>query len=302
MLGFVGLGHMGGAIVLRLLAQGREVMVFDPDAQAMTRAVQAGARPASSIPEICEAAPLVMACLPSAGASHEVALAVAGTRRPIVYAELSTIGRDAIVALDRLLASSGIFLVDAPVSGGPAGAERGTLSIMLAGSTEAADAVAAAATPFAGHILRIGETPGQAQLCKLVNNGISMTAFLVSCEAIAVGVSAGIDAAVLVDVVNAGTGRNTATTDKIPRFILPRTFNMGAPLGSALKDLDLYLGEAQAAGLPSGVIAETRALWARAVDALDPAEDAATVARYFERFVGAELSSGVGPAGQPGRT
>jgi len=290
-IGFVGLGHMGGAIVRRLLREGADVLVFDVNEEAVADAVRRGARAAPSARAVADAAPLVMACLPSVAVSKAVAGEIAGGAAIAVYAELSTIGREAIAAVEAILRPAGVAVVDAPVSGGPIGAEQGTLSVMLAGEAGAVDLVAAAAAPFAGAIIRLGDQAGQAQLCKLVNNGIGMTALLVSCEAIAVGAAAGIDPAILVEIVNAGTGRNSATVQKLPRYILPRDFSMGAPLGSALKDLDLYLAEAEAAGLEPGVIAETRALWARATDALDPHGDAATVVRYFEGLVGAEVKA-----------
>jgi len=240
----------------------------------------------------------------------DVGRQVAAGSKVEIYAELSTIGRHAIRELDQILRPAGVQLIDAPVSGGPAGAARGTLSLMLSGPSGATERIAETMRQVAGSVLRVGNEPGQAQLCKLVNNGISMTALAVSCEALAVGVARDIDASALVEVINAGTGRNSATTDKIPLFILPRKFNMGATLGSATKDLDLYLHEAEDAGLPAGVIAMTRELWERAVGALGGSPDASEITRYFEGFTKTEvaarptLSPGIpavnGDSGNPG--
>ena len=289
MLGFIGLGSMGGAIVSRLLSQQVAVVAFDNDGEALRRQVTAGACAANSAAEVADRADIVMACLPSVEASLAVAHEVARGTRAKVYAELSTIGREAIGQIEKLLQSHGIQVIDAPISGGVRAAESGTLSMMLAGPSPAIERVTAEAAGFSKSTLRIGAQPGQAQLCKLVNNAINFTAFLVSCEAVTTGVAAGIDASMLVDIINAGTGRNSGTTHKIPQTILPRTFNLGGGLGAALKDLDLYLAEAGRANLPPGVVAETRSLWAKASTELGPEQDAAHIIRYFESRLGVEV-------------
>ncbi len=287
--GFVGLGQMGEPIVERLLGRNYRVLAFDTNSEALDRCAGRGATAATCPEEIADEAELVMACLPHMEASIDVATSVAGGKRVAVYSELSTIGPQAIEDIGAIVGPRAIDLVDAPVSGGRRAAQTGALSMMASGPGGAVSQLESVAGAFVGEFLRIGERAGQSQLCKLVNNALNFTALAVSCEAIAVGVKAGIGARNLVDVINAGTGRNSATVDKIPRAILPRTFDLGGGLGAALKDIDLYLDEATKAGLPAGVIQETGNLWRKALDELAPGGDASHIARFFEALLNVEM-------------
>ncbi len=127
------------------------------------------------------------------------------------------------------LAPKGIVQVDAPVSGGIAGAEKGTLAVMVA----CPDEIFARVQPILaviGKLFHVGRQPGQGQTMKLLNNLLSATAMAISSEAVVMGVKAGLDPQMVVDVINAGSGRNTATMDKIPRCVIPRTFDFGFAL------------------------------------------------------------------------
>jgi 3-hydroxyisobutyrate dehydrogenase-like beta-hydroxyacid dehydrogenase len=290
MIGYIGLGHMGGAIARRLLESGIELIVFDVNPDASRGLADVGATVATSVREVADRAEFVLVCLPSPQISIEVAREAAEGKRAQIYVEMSTIGRRAIAAIADIFADTTVTLVDAPVTGGPRAASLGALTVIMAGPVSSIDRLKDALGDSIGNILTVGEKPGQAQLCKLVNNAIAFTAFLVSCEAISVGVSGGIDPSVLVNVINTGSGRNSGTTDKFPQSILPGTFNSGASLGSGIKDMDLYLGEASAAGMPPTIVASTRETWIRALGVLDPAKDFTTIIRYFEKLVGAEVA------------
>jgi 3-hydroxyisobutyrate dehydrogenase-like beta-hydroxyacid dehydrogenase len=290
MYGFIGLGDIGGAIARRLLESGNELVVFDARSEVMDSFKDAGAILATSAREVANQAKVVCSCLPSPEASLMVAQEVAGGSVIEVYAELSTIGRQAIMKIDALLAGHKIELVDAPVSGGSLRVTQGTLSLMTAGPAAATERLRKMLSSVSDQHQNISTVAGQAQLCKLVNNAIGFTAFLVSCEAIAVGASAGVDPTALVNAVNAGSGRNAWSMEKFPRWILPRSFNAGPELRSALKDIDLYLEEAEAAGMPPSLVTMTRELWMRASNALGPGTDVTQLVEYFEGFVGGEVS------------
>lgn len=294
MIGFIGLGNMGGAIAERLIQIDDELLVFDKDDVAAARLGAMGATVCSSVDEMAGRTSLVLACLPNPETSLTVARQLASGGRVKILAELSTIGRSTIVEMEDVLGAAGITLVDAPVSGGPLGARQGALSLMLAGSAGALERVAEVCKPACGKVSLVGPDPGQAQLCKLINNGISMTGFLVSCEAVAAAVGAGASAEEVVAHINRGKGQNSGTETKLPRYVLHRTFDMGGALGSALKDQDLFLEEQREAGFPEGVVAGTRQVWERSTQMLDPKGDAATIIRYFEHFTGVEVAAGGG--------
>ena len=112
-----------------------------------------------------------------------------------------------------------------------------------------------------GKVFYLGEKPGLGQMMKLANNLLSATAMAISCEAMVMGVKAGLDPRVMVDVINAGSGRNSATQEKFPRSILPRTFDYGFATGLMYKDVKLCLEEAQALGVPMWVASAVQQLW-----------------------------------------
>ncbi len=238
-IGFIGLGHMGGAIARRMLHAGVALVGFDINAAALRQFAAAGGRPAGSVREVADATALMLVCLPTGG-NPEVAREAIQSASLEVYAELSTMRPETIRGIDAIVAERQIALVDAPVSGGATIAERGALSLMMAGPEPAMARVAGALASVTAHVFKIGEKPGQAQLCKLVNNAVGFTVFLASCEALVVGASAGIDPSTLLDIVNAGSGRNSWTTDKFRQHILSRTFDAGAKLRGGPPALDLY--------------------------------------------------------------
>ena len=180
--------------------------------------------------------------------------------------------------------------MDAPVSGGVAGAIKGTLAVMVA----CPHSMFADLEPMLKHIGKvffIGERPGMGQTMKLANNLLSATALVATCEAVAFGVKSGLDAGLMIEVINAGSGRNTASQDKFPKAILPRTFDFGFAMGLMYKDVKLCLDEAQAAGVPMSVASAVRDLWRRAFEEFGGEKDFTTVAQLIERAAGVELKS-----------
>ena len=139
--------------------------------------------------------------------------------------DLSTTGPGMATIVARGLAERNVVWVDSPVSGGVAGAKAGTLAVMVSCPTATFAEVEPILKTF-GKTFFIGEKPGLAQVAKLANNLLAAAALVVSSEAMAMGVKAGLDAKVLIDIINAGSGRNSATQDKFPRAILPRTLRL----------------------------------------------------------------------------
>lgn len=286
MIGVIGAGRMGGAIVRRLLDRGVAVAVFDADPAAVERAEALGARAMRSACEVADRTEVVLACLPSEEASLAAAREAAAGTRIATYAELSTVGRGAMTRLATLFGATAVDLVDAPVIGNPAAVARGGARLMLAGAPEARALVCEAAAAFAEAVVHVGDIPGQAQLCRLVDVAIARTALLASCETIAAGAAAGIDPAVLAAVIAAGTGRNRAVTDIVPAAILSRSFDHGESVDALRRELGLYLAEAARAGMHEGVVSAAQAIWSDAAIAADA--DISEVVRHFERHVAAE--------------
>ena len=292
--GFIGLGHMGGAMALRLLQAGFPLVVHDLSPDACAQFAAAGARIAASAREVADAVQVVFLCLPSAAASRAVATGPKGlvngqTLRVVV--ETSTVGPTAVRQLGVDLAARGVAVVDAPVSGGPRGAQAGTLSMMHSGAAEAVAAVLPQLQAIAGRHFDVGIEPGLAQVCKLVNNAIAAAGMVAACEATVLGVKAGLDAGTMLDAINAGSGRNAGTLDKFPRSILTGSFDFGGPLHLMLKDLSLFIEEASAHGVVTEMAPAALSVWQRSVDRLGVAADYAELIRPLEMDAGVEVRS-----------
>ncbi len=282
---------MGGAIARRMLRFGVPLVVYDIDPATLKAVADLGARPATSVRDVADTASLVIVCVPTGGNADVTREACRGSAIE-VYAELSTMQPKTMQELAEIAADAGVPVVDAPVSGGVAIAERGGLSLMMAGPETAMCALEDAMSCVTSHVFRIGDRPGQAQMCKLVNNAIGFTLFVASCEALSVGAAGGIDSRVLLRAVNCGSGRNHWTAEKFGPHVLSRTFDAGGKLGGGPRALDLYLDEATAAGMPPGLVARTRALWAKIAELRDPTEDFTNMIKYFEGYTGARLKGG----------
>jgi 3-hydroxyisobutyrate dehydrogenase-like beta-hydroxyacid dehydrogenase len=187
-------------------------------------------------------------------------IAGAGPRKVKTVIDTSTIGIKAAEAEAAILGKAGIAFVDAPVSGGTAGADKATLAIMLACPAETYERLKPLMS-LMGKPFYVGPKPGQGQTVKLLNNFLSATALAASSEAIAFGVSQGIPMQTVLDIVNASTGRNTATDDKFPRRIINEKYDAGFTAKLQLKDIRLYLENARAAGITDEIASTVVGVW-----------------------------------------
>ena len=168
------------------------------------------------------------------------------------YVDLSTTGQAVAAEVAAALAERGITTLDAPVSGGVRGAVAGTLAVMVAGPAPELERVRPLLEVF-GRVFHVGEQAGLGQLMKLANNFLSATAIAATAEAVVLGVKGGLDPATMLEVINASTGRNTASEDKFPRQILTGRYAAGFTTGLLTKDLGLCAAAAEALGVPMPV-------------------------------------------------
>jgi 3-hydroxyisobutyrate dehydrogenase-like beta-hydroxyacid dehydrogenase len=292
-LGFVGLGRMGGPMVGRLLDAGHAVTVFDISEPAVRSVVERGAAPAGSAAEVAAAAEIVLTSLPNPDTVHRVALGEAGIAhggRVRTMVDLSTTGPSTATRVAEGLAAHGIQLVDAPVSGGIKGAREGTLAVMVSCPKATLETVQPLLATF-GKVFFVGEKPGLAQVAKLGNNLLAAAALVISSEALAMAVKAGLDPAVMIDIINASSGRNSATEDKFPRAILPGTFDFGFTTGLSYKDVRLCVDEAEALGVPMVLGAVVRQMLAVTNAKFGPDSDFTSIAKVVEEWAGVEIRS-----------
>ena len=290
-IGFVGLGRMGQPMASRLIDAGYQLTVYDVRREACAELEAKGARSADSPAAVASAVDTVLLSLPTPPIVREVTLGAngvsSGTKVKTVI-DLSTTGATVAREIATALAAKGMLAVDSPVSGGVTGAVKGTLAVMVA-CPKATFADLEPMLKHIGKVFFIGERPGMGQTMKLVNNLLSATALAATSEAVVFGVKAGLDAGVMIDVINAGSGRNSASQDKFPKSILPRSFDFGFATGLMYKDLKLCLEEAEAAGVPMPVATGVRAVWARANEELGADSDMTAITKLIERGAGVEV-------------
>ena len=260
-IGFVGLGQMGGPMAANIAKGGAEIIVYDK-AGTSERAPE-GAKLANSFADVLSAADTVFLSVPDGPVSIALAkeIAAAEDRRAQVIVDLSTIGPEAAREADGILKAAGVTYIDAPVSGGQAGARAGTITVMWGGPKVVMDAHSDILASFSKNAFHCGETPGQGQSVKVLNNFLSAIAMTATSEAVLYGLSQGVDMKTILDVVNVSTGQNTATIDKFPKRIMTETFDAGFKTKLLTKDVNLFLKNAKAAGTPLTLAATLAAIW-----------------------------------------
>jgi len=287
-IGFVGLGNMGGPMAARLLGAGHALAVYDTRDAATAPLEKRGARRASSAAEVGSLAETVLVSLPTPDIVRAVALGpngVAQGTRVRRLVDLSTSGPRMAAEIAQELGARKIAFIDSPVSGGVAGARAGTLAVMTACARPEFERL----RPLLGVIGKpfyVGERAGLGQMMKLVNNLLSGAALAITSEAMLLGAKAGLDPDTMVEVLNAGSGRNSATQDKFPKAILPRKFDAGFATRLMYKDLKLCLEEAEALGLTLWVASAVRQLWHATASEIGPDADFTTIMQYVERAAG----------------
>jgi 3-hydroxyisobutyrate dehydrogenase len=246
--GVVGLGNMGGRIARRLVDGGEAVVGFDLDT---ARATQAGVRAAASLAEVAEAGDVVLLSLPASPAIEAVVSELeAHLRAGQVVVDLSTAAPSSTVAIHERLAARGVAYVDAGISGGAAGAEAGTLTIMAGGEAEALDAVRPVLAHFAATVHHMGAS-GSGHVAKLINNFLNAVSLAATAEAMVAARKAGLDLRQLLEVINASSGVNFATLNRFPRIVEGDYLEGGLTSDLMAKDVMLYLDLVRELGVTS---------------------------------------------------
>ena len=289
--GFIGAGAMGAPMVRRLCERQFRVLAYDASPAALEQAVAHGAAAARSPAEVAAQAATILVSLPTPAIVKEVALGADGIiagGEAKTFVDLSTTGPTIAREVAEALAAKGITAIDAPVSGGVAGANAGSLAVMVSGPPEAVER-ARPALDVIGRVFVVGDKVGLGQTLKLINNGLAATSVLAAAEAIMMGVHSGLDAKMVVDVINASSGRNFMTEKLFPERVLSRSFDFGFRTELMLKDIRLCTEEAETAGVPMFVTNAARQLWAFAVAQGSGKEDISTIVRYLEQWTGTEI-------------
>jgi 3-hydroxyisobutyrate dehydrogenase-like beta-hydroxyacid dehydrogenase len=286
--GFIGVGRMGAHMARRLLKAGHTLTVFDTSADAVKELEENGAQAAASALEVANAAETAFLSLPTPDVVQKVCAGLIEAQRLKRVVDCSTTGPQGARVAHATLAQHGIVYIDAPVSGGLAGARDGTLAVMVSGKRDAAQKIESVLANF-GKVFFVGEEAGQAQVMKLANNLLAAAVIVLSSEAIAMGVKAGLDPRQMCEIINAGSGRNSATQDKFPRSVLPGTFDFGFATGLSYKDVRLCLQEADAQGVPMIAGAAVFQMLGVTKARFGADSDFTSIARVYEEWAGIEM-------------
>jgi 3-hydroxyisobutyrate dehydrogenase-like beta-hydroxyacid dehydrogenase len=292
--GFIGLGRMGAGMAGRLLAAGVPTVVHDVSLDAVATMVGQGAISAESPVAVADLCEIVCVSLPMPDIVHEVLLGpngVADGSKAHIAIDLSTSGAAMAKRISEGLAANGMASFDAPVSGGVKPAREGKLSLMVSGPEAEWPQVDAVLSHF-GKTFYMGETPGAGQTMKLVNNLLGAIAIAVTAEGMTMGIKAGLDPARMIEVLNQSTGINSATRDKWPRSVLPRTFDFGFAAALSHKDMKLMVAEAEALGMDPHLGIYVRDLLARVLSEVGPDADFTAMAKVVEADAGLDPERG----------
>ena len=297
-IGFVGLGNMGLPIAARLLAAGHRVIGCDTREDPRHAFTAAGGEWAASPREVADQCAIVMVSLPTPAAVEAVALGPDGLvhgREMTLYADLSTTGPQMAKKVAAALAPRNMVAMDAPVSGGVAGCEQGTLAVMVSGPRAGFERMEALLSCFGSNIFYVGAEPGMGHLMKLINNLLSTTALAATFEAMTVGVKGGLDPQTMLDVLRVSSGTNHAIENKIPRYVLPN-LPIGFSLDLSYKDVTLCVEAGEALQVPMRMGRTTAQIWHHAICKGGPKQDYLQVVKLFEdwggvRWTGSPLSS-----------
>ncbi len=291
-IGFIGLGNMGRHMAGRLLDAGYRLYVNDVNTTILNEFKERGAIVAGSPAAVADEAEIIFCSLPMPEIVRDVTLGdrgiIAGKSVRIVV-DLSTTGPRVSEEIGKALAAKAVHLVDAPVSGGTAGAAAGKLAIMVSGNPAAIERVHPLLERIGQKIFSVGEQPGQAQLVKLANNMLFATNVVAGLEIVAMGVRAGVDPAKMLAVINASSGRSFVSQERLDPLLLDRDFNVRFAAGLLYKDVKLGMVEAEAAGATLFVQGAVKQFLELAIKEGAGPEDYVALIRFFERWNGIEV-------------
>ena len=290
--GFIGVGMMGTPMLRNLVGAGYRVVAYDIDPEAMRRAVECGAEAASSVGEVAERCNPVITILPKSDDVEEVVLGPGGVlehgREGLVLIEMTTAYPLSTEKIAGALARKGMRVLDAPVSGGVSGAEKGTLSIMVGGDPHLFETVRPLLEAMGKNVFYMGGV-SSGHTMKAVNNFLSACSMTATSEALAIATKAGLEPKRVVEVLQASSGRSYATDYKFPRYVLPRTFDDGFRLELLDKDLNILTSLGRDIGAPTFIASTVQQIVSLAVRQGYGKRGHTSIAEFIESWAGVRI-------------
>ncbi|WP_411965869.1 NAD(P)-dependent oxidoreductase [Haloferax sp. YSMS24] len=286
-IGFIGLGAMGSRMTIQLLEHGYEMVVYDPRPEAVESLVERGAVGTEDATDVARQADVVMLSLPGPDEVQMVVDEVEdGFDEGDVLIDLTTSKPTTTNAVADQLAEHGVHVLGAPVSGGPSGAEEGTLAVMVGGDHDVFERCEEIFDVIGGNVVYIDEEPGHGHAMKLTNNYLSFVAMICTSEAIVLGKQVGLEPETMLDVFNSGSARNTATSFKFPEYILPETYDMEYSMALVEKDMQLLMDVSNETKTPFMAGGTIRQLIGYVRGELGSDADYTEIYKYFDQVMG----------------
>jgi 2-hydroxy-3-oxopropionate reductase len=287
--GFIGLGAIGSPIAQRIAAA-TDTVVYDIREEALAP-FRSSAAIALSPADVAARSDVVFGCLSTLGAYRQAITESQGIYggRARIYVHIGTTGGELARELQTALATHGIGMIDAPITGGVPRAKAGTLTSMVSGPRALVDQVMPHLHSYSTRVVYLGEAVGAAQTMKVINNMLSAANLAVAAECLVMGVKAGLDPDTMLEVINAGTGQNSATLTKIPDNILTGAFDYGGSLAISVKDLHAFMQESGALGLETPIGRRVEQAYLDAAARGIEGKDMTTVIQPMEQRAGVEV-------------
>jgi 3-hydroxyisobutyrate dehydrogenase len=290
-IGFIGLGNMGFPMASRLAEAGYSLSVYDIKSDVQATFLKGRNATGMNTPaEAAKSCALIITMLPNGKAVSAVVLGSEGSAGMVevmspgtVLIDMSSSSPIGTQKLGQLLASRQIQMIDAPVSGGVPKAKSGELTIMAGGKAEVVERCRPIFQVLGSRIFHSGSL-GSGHAVKALNNMCSAAGLIAAAEVLLVGQKFGINPRVMNDILNASTGRNNSTENKMAQYVFSRSFSSGFSLDLMVKDLTTVTDLAKNLGVPALFSSACRELWVAAQSGLESGVDHTGVVRWFEQL------------------
>ena len=254
--GFIGTGSMGLPLAAKILDQEQSLVAFDINPKATKSLADKQARIVDSPVAVANDAEIVFACMPSIESFRHIVSGkdgvIHGTQMK-TFVNLGTMGTEALAEIEAVLKEKGIPMLDSPITGGVQRAWDADITVITSGPQAVYDEAEPFLKSFARDIHYVGEKIGQAQIAKICNNIMSFTNMIIGLEALVMAAKGGVDPEKVLDVINSGSGQNSATLTKIPNYVMKGNFEMEAPMHIIAKDAMLWRMESERLQTPTNV-------------------------------------------------
>ena len=290
--GFLGVGAMGQPMATKLMDGGHQLTVLDINPDAMRPLLERQAGQATNPKDLADRCEIVFVSLPTLNAFRSVVFGDNGLLqggKMKILVNTCTVGVKFVREIETAMEAKGVTVVDSPISGGPAGAWAGKLSVMVSGDPAAVEQVRPLLSLLGPTLTVAGDKPGAAQILKLTNNIMFAVSMVVSAEAFTMGAKGGVDPEVMLKAIGAGTGNNQVLQTMFPRNIMTREFNFGAALHILMKDIDLAMEQGEELGVPMWLCQTARLIYKHTIFAHSANADISTVVRFIENNAGFEM-------------